>query len=493
VIEAGGLAVCPGFINMLSHSHYSVLVDGRSMSELKQGVTTQIVGEGYSPGPLTAAERELLIEKQTWKFDVPWLRLSEYLSHVEAKGVSQNFASFVGESTLRMHGPGHENRPVSEQEMERMCGVFEEEMADGALGLGTSLIYPPAFFFSTEELIALARVASRYDGKYISHMRSEGTRLLEAIDELVRISREAGLPGEIWHLKAAGQDSWHKMQQAIDRVEAARAEGLEIRANVYTYTAGATGLSNSIPPWFHEGGPPKLYERLANPDERAKMRAAIEQGAGDNWENLSARVGGPEGILILGVRKEENRRYQGKNLAQVAEMMGVDPLDAMFNLIESDRSRVDTAYFMISEDNVRLGLSQPWVSIGSDAASTAAEGVFLKTSTHPRAYGCFARFLGKYVREEKLLTLSEAIRRMTSLPADNLGLSGRGRLQEGYYADVVIFDPEKIADLATYESPQQYAVGVRDVVVNGKVTLRNGEFSGALAGRALYGPGRRLR
>lgn len=485
--------MCPGFINMLSHSHYSVLVDPRSMSELKQGVTTQIVGEGYSPGPLTPSERELLIEKQTWKFDVPWLRLAEYLSHVESKGSSQNFAAFVGESTLRMHGPGHEDRAASDEEMQRMCGVFEEEMADGALGLGTSLIYPPAFFFSTEELIALARIASRYDGKYISHMRSEGARLLEAIDELVRIAREAGLPGEIWHLKAAGQDHWHKMQQAIDRVEDARTEGLQIRANMYTYTAGATGLSNSIPPWFHEGGPPKLYERLADPAERAKMRAAIEGDASGDWENLSARVGGPEGILILGVRKDENRRYQGKNLAQVAEMMGVDPIDAMFDLVESDRSRVDTAYFMISEENVRLGLSQPWVSIGSDAASTAPEGVFLKTSTHPRAYGCFARFLGKYVREEQLLTLAEAIRRMTSLPADNLGLADRGRLEEGYFADVVIFDPDTVADRATYENPQQYAVGVRDVLVNGHVALRDGEFAGALAGRALYGPGRRAR
>ncbi|HEX5914411.1 MAG TPA: hypothetical protein VFY54_14915, partial [Rubrobacter sp.] len=268
MINAQGLAVSPGFINMLSHSHYSVLVDGRSLSELKQGVTTQIVGEGYSAGPLTPTERDLLIEKQTWKFDVPWLRLSEYLSHVEKHGTTQNFASFVGESTLRMHGPGHENRPATPQEMDRMCSVFDEEMTDGALGLGTSLIYPPAFFFSTEELIALASVAARHRGKYISHMRSEGVRLLEAIDELVRISREAGLPAEIWHLKAAGEDSWHKMQAAIDRVDQARSEGLNIRANMYTYTAGATGLSNSIPPWFHEGGPPKLYERLGDPEER---------------------------------------------------------------------------------------------------------------------------------------------------------------------------------------------------------------------------------
>jgi N-acyl-D-amino-acid deacylase len=464
------------------------------MSELKQGVTTQVVGEGHSPGPLTPQEKKLLVEKQTvWKFDVPWLRLSEYLSYVEQKGTSQNFASFVGEATLRMHGPGHDNRPATHEEMDRMCAVFEEEMLDGALGLGTSLIYPPAFFFSTEELISLASVAARHRGKYISHMRSEGARLLEAIDELVRISREAGLPAEIWHLKAAGQDHWHKMHQAIDRIEEARADGLAIRANMYTYTAGATGLANSIPPWFHEGGPPKLYDRLADAAERAKMRAAILDGSDHDWENLSQRVGGPEGILILGVRTDRNRKYQGKNLAQVAEMMGVDPIDAMFDLIKSDRSRVETAYFMISEENVRLGLSQPWVSIGSDAASSAPEGVFLKMSTHPRAYGCFARFLGKYVREEGLLPLPEAIRRITSLPAENLDLDRRGRLAEGYFADLVVFDPQTVADRATYEDPQKYAVGVRDVVVNGKVTLRDGEFSGALAGRALYGPGRRAR
>ncbi|MEX2238685.1 MAG: D-aminoacylase [Dehalococcoidia bacterium] len=492
VVEATGLAVAPGFINMLSHSYYSVLVDPRSMSELKQGVTTQIIGEGNSPGPLTPEERRLLVEKQTvWKFDVPWTRLSECLAYLQQKGTSQNFASFVGEATLRMHGPGHENRPATREEMATMCAVFAEEMADGALGLGTSLIYPPAFFFSTEELIELAKVAARYRGKYISHMRSESTRLLEAIDELVRISREAGLPAEIWHFKAAGQTNWDKMQAAIDRVEAARAEGLKITADIYPYTAGATGLSNCIPPWFHEGGSPKLYERLADPAARAEMRQAIQSTEGVDWENLYAGAGGPEGVLILGTRKDENRKYQGKTLAQVAEMEGTDPLEALFDLVARDRSRVDTAYFMISEDNMRLVMQQPWVSFGSDSPSTAPEGVFLKTSTHPRAYGCFARVLGRYVREEKLLSLPEAVRRMTSLPAGNLGLDRRGRLAEGHFADIVIFDPDTVADRSTYDAPQQYAVGVRDVIVNGVVTLRDGEFAGNLAGRTLYGPGRR--
>jgi len=489
-IEAGGMAVAPGFINMLSHSYLTMLHDGRSLSELMQGVTTQVFGEGNSMGPLTDDARARLQDQDpALNFRVEWTSLCEYLEQAERKGISQNVASYIGATTLRTYVAGFEDRPLTGAELDTARGLIREEMAAGALGIGSSLIYPPAFFASTEELIAFCEAAAPYHGKYISHMRNEGLELLSGVAELTRISREAGVPAEIYHMKASGRDAWPLMEQAAGAVESARAEGLAITADMYTYTAGATGLSNCIPPWFHEGGQEKLLERLADPAARAEIRRTIETQR-HGWENLYEDATGPENILILQTRNPELRGYQGKTLAEIAAAEGKDPIETLMDLVRRDRSRIGTAYFMMSEENVGFGLSQPWVSFGSDAASMAAEGVFLQRSTHPRAYGNFARLLGKYVREEKLISLSEAVRRLARLPAENLGLDRRGRIEEGCFADIVVFDPATIADRATYQNPHQYAVGVRDVIVNGALTLQDGSFAGNLAGRALFGPGR---
>jgi N-acyl-D-amino-acid deacylase len=492
-IDATGLAVAPGFINMLSHSYMSMLQDPRSLGELKQGVTLQIFGEGNSMGPLTPtmhARMQKSMHEADMSVDVPWRTLAEYLAHAQRQGVAQNIASYVGATTLRIYAAGQDDRPATQAELDVMRGLVRDEMSAGALGIGSSLIYPPAFFASTVELIELCRAAAPYSGKYISHMRDEGGALFEAIDELLRISREGGVPAEIYHLKQAGRDNWHKLDRVIETVEAARAGGERITADMYTYTAGATGLSNAIPPRFHDGGPEKLFERLADAGARAEIREAIEHST-EGFENLYRAAGGAEGVLILGVRKEENRGCQGKTLAEIAGAEGKDPVDALMDLVLRDRSRIDTAYFSISEDNVRRQIALPWVSFGSDSPSTAAEGAFLKRSTHPRAYGTFARLLGRYVREERIISLPEAIRRLTRLPAENLGLDRRGRIERGGFADMVVFDPATIADRATWAQPHQYAVGVRDVIVNGVAALRDGEFTGALPGRAVYGPGKR--
>ncbi len=491
VIDASGLAVAPGFINMLSHSYFSILQDPRSLGELKQGVTTQIFGEGNSMGPLTDEIRERMRENQNEpKVDVPWQSLAEYLAHAESVGVSQNVASYIGATTLRTYAVGLDDRPATDAELDTMRGLVRDEMSVGALGIGSSLIYPPAFFASTEELIELCKAASPYRGKYISHMRNEGNELLEGIEELVRIGREGEVPAEVYHLKAAGRDNWPKMERAITLIEGARAAGERVTADMYTYTAGGTGLSNAIPPWFHDGGPRKLLERLDDDGVRALIRKAIEE-TGDGWENLYKGAGGGERILILGVRREENRKYQGKTLAQIAEIEGTDEIDALMDLVLRDRSRIDTAYFMMSDENVRRQVALPWMSFGSDAQSIAAEGAFLNRSTHPRAYGNFARLLGKYVRDEKALTLPEAVRKLARLPADNLELDKRGRIEEGYFADLVVFDPDSVQDHATFEAPHQYSTGVRDVVVNGRLALQDGEHTGTFSGRALYGPGKK--
>jgi N-acyl-D-amino-acid deacylase len=501
-LDARGMAVAPGFVNMLSHSYITLLQDGRSLGELKQGVTLQIFGEGFSMGPQTPEMRENAQKKAQethGSVTIAWSSLAEYLAHAEQKGISQNIASFIGATSLRIYAVGQDDRPATSAEMDVMRGLVRDEMSAGALGIGSSLIYPPAFFASTEELIGLCKAASPYKGKYISHMRDEGNRLIEAIDELVRISREGGVPAEIWHLKAAGKSNWHKLDGVIEKVESLRAHGESITADMYTYTAGGTGLSNIIPPWFHDGGPRKLLERLDDPAIRAEIRRTIETSS-DGWENLYAQSSGPDDILIVAVRKEENRPYQGKTLRAVAQMLELDPIDAVFELIRRDRSRIATVYFMMSEDNVRRQVALPWVSFGSDASSTAAgptpaddggEAVPPATGTHPRAYGNFARLLGKYVRDEGLIPLAEAIRRLTRFPCENLGIDDRGRLQAGCFADIVVFDPATITDRATYEDPHQYAVGVRDVIVNGVVTLRDGEFAGRFGGRAVYGPGKR--
>jgi N-acyl-D-amino-acid deacylase len=490
-IDADGLAVAPGFINMLSHSYLTMLHDGRSLGELVQGVTTQIFGEGTSMGPLTEDMRRRLQEQDpALDYDVGWTSLAGYLSFAEAHGISQNIASYIGATTLRTYVAGFDNRPLSTAEMDTLRGLVRDEMSAGALGIGSSLIYPPAFFASTEELTGLCHAASPFGGRYISHIRNEGQELLTALDELLAIAREAEVPAEVYHLKAAGRAAWPLMSEVIGRIEDARNGGLKVTADMYTYTAGATGLSNCIPPWFHEGGPERLFERLADPAIRAEIRTAIETTA-EGWENLYRHSGGPENILLLQTRDPELRRFQGKTLAEAAVMRGADAIDALMDLVREDRSRITTAYFQMSEENVSLGLSQPWVSLGSDAASMAPEGVFLTRSTHPRAYGNFARLLGKYVRDEKVMTLAEAVRRMTSLPAANLGLTARGRLAQGCFADIVVFDPAAITDNATYQQPHLLATGVRDVVVNGRAALRNGAFTGQLPGRALYGAGRK--
>ena len=490
VIDASGLAVAPGFINMLSWSNESLLIDGRSQGEVREGVTTQIFGEGSSMGPLTPEMKRRMIEQMgDLKYPITWNSLSEYLRHLEEQGISQNVASFIGATTIREHVIGLEDKQATPEQLNQMRALVREEMEAGALGIGSSLIYAPAFYASTEELIELCKVAAQLRGKYISHMRSEGNRLTEAVDELIRISREANIPAEIYHLKAAGQANWPKMDQVISKIEAARKEGLKITADMYTYTAGATGLDASMPPWVLDGGYDAAYKRLADPETRKKIAAAIRAPSSD-WENLYRAAGSPARILLVEFKSDKLKPLTGKTLAEAAKLRREDPIDTVMNLVLEDRSRVGTVYFMMSEDNIRKQIVLPWVSFGSDAASMAPEPPFTKSSAHPRAYGNFARVLAKYVREDHVLTLSDAIRKLSGLPATNLELDRRGFLKEGLFADVVVFDPATIADRATFENPHQYASGVRHVLVNGSQVIRNGEHTGAKPGRALWGPGK---
>lgn len=482
VVEAHGLAVAPGFVNMLSHSYNSLLTDGRSLGELRQGVTTQIFGEGSSMGPLSE-------EMKKRRGSTNWTTLAEYLKYAEQKGISQNVASYIGATTIREYVIGLEDKKATPEQLAQMRELVKQEMEAGALGIGSSLIYAPAFYATTEELIEMCKVASQYKGKYISHMRSEGNQLLEGVQELIRIAREANIPAEIYHLKASGQANWPKMDQAISLIEDARKQGLKITADMYTYTAGATGLNSTLPPWTLDGGFEVLFKRLQDPATRQKIANEVRQPT-DKWENMYQLAGSPERILLVGFRNSSLRQYIGKNIAEVAKLRGKDPIETIMDLILEDRSRVDTVYFMMSEENIKKQLKLPWVSFGSDAASMAAEGVFLNSSTHPRAYGNFARLLGKYVREEKVISLQEAIRRLANLPAQNLGLDRRGELKEGYFADVVIFDPGVISDTATFAQPHQYAVGMRHVFVNGVQVLRDGQHTNAKSGRALWGPGK---
>ena len=490
-IEADGMAVAPGFVNMLSWANESLIADGRSQSDLRQGVTLEVMGEGWSMGPLNAAMKQEQIERQAdIKYAIEWNTLGEYMKYLEDRGISTNVASFVGATTVRIHEVGHADRPPTPEELENMQALVRQAMQEGALGVGSSLIYAPAFYAKTDELIALCKVAAQYGGRYISHIRSEGNQLLEAVDELITIAREAGIGAEIYHLKAAGKNNWGKLEQVFQRVEAARAEGLDITADMYTYTAGATGLDASMPPWVEEGGFDAMIERLQDPQIRQKLVAAIDTDS-DDWENLYAAAGGPDNILLIGFKNPQLKNLTGKTLAEVARMRGASPEETLMDLIVEDHSRIGTAYFLMSEDNIKKKLAQPWVAFGSDEASLAPEGVFLLSNAHPRAYGNVARLLGKYVRDEQVISLAEAIRRLTSLPATNLKLKDRGRLAEGYYADVVIFDPATIQDHATYAEPHQYATGVQDVVVNGVPVLLNGEHTGATPGRFVKGPGAR--
>jgi N-acyl-D-amino-acid deacylase len=491
VLDAKGLAVAPGFINMLSWSTDSLIADGRSQGEIRQGVTLEVMGEGNSMGPLTDEMKRRAVEQQgDIRYDITWTTLAEYLAFLEKKGVSTNVASYIGAATIREHVVGLDDRKATPEELEKMRALVRQEMAAGALGIGSSLIYAPGTYASTEELIELNQAAAPYGGRYISHLRSEGDRFLEAVDELITIAREAGVPAEIYHLKAAGASNWPKMDQAIAKIEAARKEGLRITADMYTYTAGATGFDACIPPWSRAGGYDALFKRIADPATRARMIAEMRAPA-PGWENLCQAAGTPHGLLLVEFKNDALKPLTGKRLDEVMKIRGTDAENTILDLIAEDRTRVGVVFFLMSEDNVRKQVQLPWVSFGSDASSMAPEGVFLKSSTHPRAYGNFARFLGRYVRDEKLVPMPDAIRRLTSLPAANLGLSDRGTLKVGAFADVVAFDPAAIADKATYEQPHQYAVGMRHVLVNGVPVLRDGEHTGATPGRALKGSGAR--
>ena len=488
-VDARGLAVAPGFINMLSWATESLIEDGRGLSDIKQGVTLEIFGEGESMGPLNPEMKRLAKEAQgDIKYDITWTTLNEYLEHLTRRGVSPNVASFIGATTVRIHELGYADRPPTPAELERMRALVRQAMEGGALGVGSSLIYAPAFYAKTDELIALAEAAAPYGGIYISHMRSEGNRLLEAVDELLRISRHAGIPAEIYHLKAAGQQNWPKMHRVIAKVDSARRVGAKITADMYTYTAGATGLDAAMPPWVQEGGYRAWAERLKDPATRARVIREMRAPT-DAWENLMLAAGSPDRVILVGFKADSLKYLTGKTLAEVSRMRGRSPEETAIDLVIADGSRVGTVYFLMSEENVRRQLALPWVAIDSDAEAPAPEGVFLKSNPHPRAYGTFARFLGKYVREERVVPLEEAIRRMTAFPAENLKLHRRGMLRPGYYADVVVFDAARIQDHATFDKPHQLATGVVHVFVNGTQVLRDGEHTGAKPGRVVRGPG----
>lgn len=489
VVDAAGHAVAPGFINMLSWATESLIEDGRAMSDTTQGVTLEVFGEGWSMGPLNERMKAEVVARQAdIRYDVEWTTLGEYLDDLVQRGITPNVASFVGATTVRIHELGEADVQPTPEQLARMQELVRAAMREGALGVGASLIYPPAFFASTDELIALSEAAAEYGGGYITHMRSEANRLLEAIDETIAIGRATGEPVEIYHFKAAGQENWPKMAQAVERVEAARADGVTISANMYTYTAGATGLDASLPPWVQDGGHDAMTARLRDPETRARIIKEMQRPS-DEWENLRLLAGGADKVLLSGFKNAALKPLTGKTLAEVAKQRGAPVEDTIIDLILEDDSRVGTAYFLMSEENVELGLKQPWVSLGSDAEGAAPEGVFLASSPHPRAYGNVARFLGHYVRERKLMPLAEAIHRLTGLPAANWKLEDRGCLNPGCYADVVVFDPATIIDHATYDEPHQYSTGVDSVFVNGVQVLDHGRHTGAMPGRVVHGPG----
>ena len=484
-IDAKGMAVAPGFINMLSWANESLIADGRSQSEIRQGVTLEVMGEGESMGPLNdKMRRNLEAQQGDIKYPVTWQTLAEFLEHLVKRGISPNVASFVGATTLRIHEIGYADRPPTPEELSRMCDLAAQAMEQGALGVSSALIYAPGFYAKTDELIALAKVAAKYDGLYVSHIRSESTRLLEAADELIQIARAANIPAEIYHIKAAGRQNWSKLSALLEKIETARAQGLRITADMYTYTAASTGLDASMPPWVQEGGYDRWTERLRDPTIRGRVKREMAQ-AGDNWENLFYAAGTPTNILLVEFKNPKLKPFTGKTLAEVARIRGKPADETAMDLVIEDGSRVGVVYHLMSEENVRTEMKKAWVSFCSDSGSLAPEGVFLKTSTHPRAYGNFARLLGKYARDEKIIPLEEAVRRLTSLPASNLKLHHRGMLKPDYFADIVIFDPAKIQDHATFDRPQQYATGVQHVFVNGVQVLKDGEHTGAKPGRVV--------
>lgn len=474
-IDASNLAVSPGFINMLSWADENLRQDKYSVSDIKQGVTLEVLGEGFSPGPVR--------RKNKAEADSLWSTLGEYFSYLEKKGFTPNVASFVGASSVRIHELDFSNRAPTADELRRMRSLVQQAMEEGAMGLGTSLIYAPAVYASTEELIELAKVASGYGGIYIAHMRSEGDLILSAIDETIRISREANIPAEIYHLKINLSRNWNKIDSVLGKIDSARNAGVPLTANMYPYTASATGLNSRLPTWVQEGGAVEMRKRLRNPSVRKKVLYEMEKG-------IPFKNSEPEKVVLLRFRLESlNQIYKGKTLKEAAEIYGKNPDETAIDLIMEDKSRIESLYLQQSEDVVRRVMQLPYVSFGSDGGSYSLESGNENLADHPRAFGTFARVLGKYVREEKVLTLQEAIRRMTSLPAGNLKLEKRGELKSGYFADVVLFDPDSIADLATYENPHQYSVGVLHVFVNGVQVLKDGDHTHETPGRILRGPG----
>lgn len=491
-IDAKGLAVAPGFINMLSWAVESLIIDGNSQSDIRQGVTLEVFGEGNSMGPINDKMRKEMQDgmkrNPDYAYDIDWTTLNEYLQSLVKRGISPNVASFIGATTVRVHELEYDNRLPNEEELARMQDLVRKAMEEGALGVGSSLIYAPANYSSTEELIALNKVAAQYGGMYITHMRSEGNGIFGAVDETIRIAREAGLPAEIYHLKMAGSENWNKLDSVLAMIDAANTSGLKITADMYTYRAGATGLDAAMPPWLQEGGLQQWIKRMKNPQIRKKALEEMRKPS-DKWENLLLMSGSPDNVLLLEFTNDSLRQFTGKTLAEVAKIHGKSPEETAMDLVMTDSTRVGTAYFMMSEENIKRQIALPYLSFGSDAGSPAAEGIFLKSNDHPRAYGNFARLLGKYVRDEKVIPMHEAIRKLTSLPASNLKIKKRGTLTPGYYADVVAFDPEKIQDHATFEQPHQYSTGMVHVFVNGEQVLADGEHTGARPGRVVRGPG----
>ncbi len=482
-IDAEGLAVAPGFINMLSWAVESLIEDGRSQGDIRQGVTLEVLGEGDSWGPLNEKmKRDLVAAQGDIKYDIEWTSLGEYLEYLEKRGVSTNIASFVGTSTLRIHTVGYGNRAPTLAELDSMKLLVRQAMEEGAVGISAALEYVPASFASTDELIELCRVAAEYDGLYISHIRNEDDHLLESIDELIRVAREANIRSEIYHFKQIGKTNWDKFDGAVARIDSARNTGLIITADMYNYVASSTGFDVLMPDWVQEGGFEKWVERLKDPKIRKIIGPEI-------LSTILRKPGSAERVLIVGFNSDSLKYLQGKTLAQIAEKRGKSPEETVMDLVIQDGSRISVVYFSMSEDNVRKGIALPWMSFCSDGQSMATEGVFLKSATHPRAYGNFARLLGKYVRDEKVISLEEAVYKLTSFPAANLMIKRRGALKEGYYADIAIFDPEKIQDNATFDNPHQYATGMHHVFVNGVQVLMDGEHTGATPGRVVRGPG----
>ncbi|HNT50407.1 MAG TPA: D-aminoacylase [Cyclobacteriaceae bacterium] len=491
-INAEGLVVAPGFINMLSWATESLIMDGNSQADIRQGVTLEVFGEGQSMGPLNETMKgDIQAEMQRnpdWRYDIDWTTLDEYLQSLQRRGIATNVASFIGATTVRIHELGYDNRLPDSEEMDRMKELVRQAMEDGALGVGSSLIYAPANYSSTEELIELSKVAGEYGGMYITHMRSEGNTIFDAVNETIRIAREAKLPAEIYHLKMAGEGNWGKLDSVISMIDQANKSGLKITTDMYTYTAGATGLDASMPPWVQEGGMKEWIKRLQNPKIRKQALDEMRKPS-DKWENLLLMAGSPERVLLLGFANDSLKQFVGKTLAEVSKIYGKSPEETAMDLVITDSTRVGTAYFMMNEENIKRQIALPYMSFCSDAESPTTEGVFLKSNTHPRAYGNFSRLLGKYVRDEKVIPMEEAIYKLTALPAANLKIKKRGLITSGYFADLAIFDAAKIQDHATFEKPHQYSTGMMHVFVNGTQVLKDGEHTGAKPGRVVRGPG----